>query len=623
MPKKENKILNTGFDEFEIIENSSILQSKDQSSNEKFIFEFIDKMKGKDELLSQDINILMNLLKEEDPETKKPYSYMFLTRINRLNNRYIINFSNKKNFIHLSNILNDISINTNKIDILKLIIDISQIIIYKQFYLFNLLQKKNKFFTTKTFWSKIMLDLFINDLNKKVELMLDEPKQNKHNENNKNKDNNVLLLEFIRFSNNIKDYKKLSIEQKIKLDKFARENIDNVVTKVIEGMCSFLVQKKIAMEVVEDFGKNFSFNSTNINYYNKLLDLYMNRNYTYNLRKLNLKDDKERINKSAKICILSNASKYLPKDDLFKLLVLEKGITQEIKKNIFRNYLSQNISIDERIRLWGLLLKVKELKEEYNYKEIKQKLLVLIEKKEIDSNLSSNIGMIQLDVNRTFFLNKKEIKKHQKSVQNILLVLIYVLKDIGYYQGMNYIAAFLLQLLDYDEETAFYYMLGIEKNTKYKELFEKNLHVLQLFFKVFDYILKINIPEIHKIQVNNQINTNFYMPPWFLTLFTFFSTKFEKDKAPKFTILVIERFFLDGWSAIFNAGYTIIKYLKNDLIKMKGDSLMNFLVNTLGQDDILKEEISDFVNKEYIKNSYQINEAFVSNLLQLVENEKD
>ena len=406
--KNNNKIANTGFEEFEIVENSSLLQNKNQSYNEKFINDFIDKMKKKDELLSQDINVLMKLLKEIDPVNNKPYSYMFLTRISRLNSRYIINFNNKKNFIHLSNILNDISINTNRIDILKLIIDISQIIIYQQFYLFNLLQKKNKYFSTKTFWSKIIFDLFINDLNRKVESMLNESRQKQlnNNDNNKNKekDNNVLLLEFIRFSNNIIDYKKLSIEQKKKLDKFARDNIDNVVTKVIEGMCSFLVQENIAIEVVSDFGKNFSFNDTDINYYKKIINLYMNRNYTYNLKQITLKDEKEKLTKSAKICIISNVAKYLPKDDLLKLLVLEKGTSQAIKKNIFRNYLSQNISIDERTRIWGLMLKVKELKEECNYKEIKQKLKIALEKKEIDANVLNNIGAIDLDVNRTFFL---------------------------------------------------------------------------------------------------------------------------------------------------------------------------------------------------------------------------
>ncbi len=169
----------------------------------------------------------MNLLKEEDPTTKKYYSYTFLTKINNLNNRYIINLKNKKNFIHLSNILNDISIKQNEIDILKLIIDISQIITYQQWYLFNLLQKKNKYLSTKTFWSKIIVDLFINDLNKQVNIIMKEYNNNE-NSKNKEKESNVFLLEYIRFSNSIKNYKKLNTDQKIKLDKFARNNIDKV-----------------------------------------------------------------------------------------------------------------------------------------------------------------------------------------------------------------------------------------------------------------------------------------------------------------------------------------------------------------------------------------------------------
>ena len=631
--KKDNKINNdissnnnvktsTGFDEFEIVENNELLfQNKDKNQNEKLLDDIILKIISKDELLSQEISTLMNLLKEEDPSTKKYYSYTFLTKLNNLNNRYIINLKNKKNFIHLSNILNDISIKQNKIDILKLIIDISQIITYQQWYLFNLLQKKNKYLSTKTFWSKIIVDLFINDLNKQVNIIM---KENNNNEisKNKEKESNVFLLEFIRFSNNITNYKKLNTEQKIKLDKFARKNIDNVVTKVIEGMCSFLVQRNIAIEVFTDFGKNFGFNSENLNYYKMLLDLYMNRNYRYNLKQLSLKDEKEHLQKKAKICIISNAAKFLPKKDLLNLLVLEKDMTQKIKKNIFRNYLSQEMTIDERTKIWGLMLRINELKKEYDYKKIKENVLTLIENKQMESKVLQNIGIIELDVARTFFLNKKEVKKYQNSVRHILVVLIYTLKDIGYFQGMNYIASFLLQIFDYDEEKAFYYMLGIEKNTKFKELFENNLYILQLFFKVFDNILKINIPEFFKLQINNQINPNFYLPPWFLTLFTFFSTKFEKDKAPKFMVLVVENFFLNGWSAIFNAGYTIIKYLKNELIKLKGDALMNFMVNTMGQEEILKEENTDIINKEYIKNSYQINEELISKLLKLAEMEK-
>ena len=625
--KNQNSINSTssvhkGFDDFEIVDNS-FSQKDNQEKNDKLIKDIINKIMSEEELLSQEISDLMNLMKEDDPSTKKLYSYTFLTKLSQLNDKYIVILKNEKNFIHLSNILNDISINQNKIDILKLIIDISQVITYKEWHLFNLLQKKNKYLSTKTFWSKIVLDSFINDLNKKVKELLKAQLTKSENIKTKEKENSVYLIEFMQFSKQIINYKKLNPEQKRKLDNYGMSNISNILIKAIEGMCSFLVQKNVTMEVIDDFGKNFGFDKKTKNYYELLIDVYLNRNYLYNLKKLSLHDNKDK--NLSNICLISSAANFLPKDNLLNLLILGKAMTKDIKNNIFRNYLNQKISIDERLRIWGIILKIDDLKKEYNYKEKKEELLKLIENNELpkDSRTFQNIGIITLDVNRTFFKNKDEIKERQKSIQNILNTLIYTYKEISYFQGMNYIAAFFFQVFDFDEEQTFYYMLGIEKNTKFKELFEKDLYLLTLFFTVFEKILKINIPEIYRHQMNNQIDPNYYLPPWFLTLFTFISTKFEKDKVPKFILLVIETFLLNGWSAIFNAGYTIIKHLRNKIINIKGDSLMHYMVNNFGQDEILREENFPIVRSKYLKNSYQINEELISKLIKITEYERN
>ena len=613
----------SGFDEFEIVEKTLKDQEKQQIQNEKLLDSITKKIISEKELSPQEISNLMNLLKEEDYSTKKFYSYTFLTKLIKLNQKYIINLKNEKNFVHLSNILNDISIKeSNKIEILKLIIDISQIITYKEWHIFNILRKKNKYLSTKTFWSKIIIDSFINDLNNEANSILGG--QNVINENNKNKEkeNNVFLLEFIHFSNLIKNYKKLNYNQKIYLDKYARNNIINILTKGIEGMCSFFVQENIVMEVISDFGKNFGFNSEVTNFYKLLLDVYMNRNFIYNLKQISLKEKStERI---AKICLISNISKFLPKNNLINLLTLEKSMTEEIKKNIFRNYLiNPKITIEERAKIWGLMLNIKQLKKQYNYEEIKQKILKSIENNEFpkESKTSQNIGIIQLDVNRTFFTNKKESKKHQICIKNVLISLLSASKNIGYYQGMNYIAAFFYQIFDFNEEETFYYMLAVVKNTRFKELFEKDLYLLQINFNVFEKILKIYIPEIYENLNNNQVKPNYYLPPWFLTLFTFVSPIFEKEKVPKFNLLVLESFFLNGWSAIFNAGFTIIKYHRYDIIKIKEDSLMNFMVNTFGQDEIIENKNFETVKKEYLKNSYQINDSLISKLIKIIEYE--
>ena len=612
-----------GFNDFEIVEQNSLLFQKEyQLQNEQLIKDALNKIIGKEELLSQEISNLMNLLNEEDPKTKQLYSYTFLSKLFKLNDKYIVVLKNKKNFIHLSNILNDISIKQNNINILKIIIEISQIITYKEWYLYNLLQKKNKYLTTKTFWSNIIINSFINDLNKQSKIISKEQNNNEINKS-KEKETSIYLLEFIQFSNQITNYKKLNPEQKRKLDKFARKNIKNILTKAIEGMCSFLVQKNIAIEVVNEFGKNFGFNNENMNYYELLIDVYMNRNYLYNLKKLSL-DDKKSVN-SAKICLISNVVKFLPKEKLLNLLIIRKDMSEDIKKNIFRNYLlNKMITIDERTRIWGLMLNIKNLKQKYNYEEKKQKLLKIIENKEIqkEEKTYQNFGIIDLDVKRTYFLNTKNSEKYQKILKNILKTIIYINKEIGYFQGMNYITAFFFQLFDFDEEKTFYFMLGIEKNTKFKEIFYNNLYLLSLFFSVFEKILKVNVPEIYQHQKNNEINPNYYLPPWFLTLFTFMCTKFEKENLPKFIILVLESFLLNGWSAIFNAGYTILKYLRNDIINLKADILMDYMVNKFGK-EMLKEENYEIIRKEYIKNSYQINEELISKLLKITKYESN
>ena len=175
--------------------------------------------------------------------------------------------------MHLSNIINDIVINDSSIDILKLIIEISQIIIYKDLYLFNILRKKNQYLSTKSFWSNLVMEFFINELNNKTKLILAKQVNTKDNSHNKDKESNIYLLEYIKFSNKIPKYNKLNAEQKMELDKYARNNIINVLAKIIEGMCSFYVKKSIILDVIIDFGKNFGFSQEDNTYY-KLLFFY-------------------------------------------------------------------------------------------------------------------------------------------------------------------------------------------------------------------------------------------------------------------------------------------------------------------------------------------------------------
>ena len=79
-----------------------------------------------------------------------------------------------------------------------------------------------------------------------LQMMKKIKKEKDNSHSDKSKETNIYLLEYIKFSNQITNYKKLNTEQKIKLDQYARNNIPNVLTKVIEGMCSFYVKKNLS-----------------------------------------------------------------------------------------------------------------------------------------------------------------------------------------------------------------------------------------------------------------------------------------------------------------------------------------------------------------------------------------
>jgi len=67
---------------------------------------------------------------------------------------------------------------------------------------------------------------------------------------------------------------------------------------------------------------------------------------------------------------------------------------------------------------------------------------------------------------------------------------------INYCQGMNYIASFLLLLIQ-NEEDAFFMMYSMFENTDFGEIFIDDLRKLKQYFYVFERLLFLYLPEIY------------------------------------------------------------------------------------------------------------------------------
>ena len=188
---------------------------------------------------------------------------------------------------------------------------------------------------------------------------------------------------------------------------------------------------------------------------------------------------------------------------------------------------------------------------------------------------------------------------------------------------MHYIVSFLYQLLDYNEEETFYFFCALILNTKYHEIFEDNFETLKTFFQVFEKILNINRPEIYYKFNDSHLVTNIYLSPWFITLFTDSANVFEKPNIPKFIFFVIGKFIIEGWSAIFNCGYTILDYCYDKIMSLEKDKLIYYVMNILGEDDILKNENLEKAKALYLKNSKLLNEFSIDKLIEITKFEEN
>ena len=140
-----------------------------------------------------------------------------------------------------------------------------------------------------------------------------------------------------------------------------------------------------------------------------------------------------------------------------------------------------------------------------------------------------------------------------------------------------------------------------------------------MIFKIFDKILEINRPEIYYKFLDNNVVTSSYISPLFITLFTDHAPTFEKDNPPKFIFFILEKFILEGWSALFNCGFTLLEFTYEKIMLLEKDNLISFVINISSV--ITKDENFEKTKNIFNKNSYFIDEFFVEKLLEITKME--
>ncbi|XP_041853843.1 TBC1 domain family member 10A [Melanotaenia boesemani] len=171
---------------------------------------------------------------------------------------------------------------------------------------------------------------------------------------------------------------------------------------------------------------------------------------------------------------------------------------------------------------------------------------------------------IALDLQRSFPTHRSLMGESPEAIEGqakLFRVLIAYAKynsQIGYSQGMSYIAAVLLMQLG--EEEAFWALTALLDKSRYlAELFDLSLTKVQHQVKVFDQFLKHRKPQLFEHMESVGVLSVHFVMPWFLTLFTSLPCWDS-------VLAVWDLIFLHGLSAVFRTALTIIELLEPRLM---------------------------------------------------------
>ena len=503
-------------------------------------------------------------------------------------------FKNLEKFECVKQILIDISMNkevrTNIMEMNYGIIFIAEKGFYydkninEKKYLSKEMVKEDNNFKNKYFWKKLLENKIYSSLKKVYKTGEDKENSNKIKEDN------------------------------IKKGDLIKKELMNIIKDYIVHFTNFNLAITDINDIIIDLKSNFSLNDNEISY----LICFLNSN-TYNIRSKYHKDEKNSLftkkikttkNKKYKQILLSLNScfMFLKPQDFINIKNLNKTYYKQIEKLIYKqifikdnkNFLKSRIDLSNRekhFEMWFNYLKYDKNKINYLTKSTEAKQA---------KNLDNVLDIIQLDVIRTHFDTDKENKR--KIIKNVLITLAYTYPEVSYCQGMNYISSFLLEVTN-NEEKSFDIFSAILNKTEYSKLSINDFELMKKYFYVFERLICIYLPELYTTFKRNNINANFFISPWFITLFTH---SYSGNNA-KILMRIFDLFILDGWLAIIRIGLILLKQYQDDLFSMEFEELLHFLINEL------KEKYDFFNDNNYEKfielyNEIKLPKGLVNNL---------
>ena len=615
----ENELFN-----YEINLSNKMLAITEEKEQKNFIHDLIELLTKEEDIPLDKVAILIELF--ENKSKKYEFKKLFLDNIVDIK-KPSVKYNNLNNLEILSNILSFISLNEDSIfkgnfEFNFKIIYAAERIFYQNKYNNNKIYlsavlSKNKYFRTKQFWRNIIELKLAHKLCDYIERLRnlklpEEKKKGIFSKIGKSSGKNLpeilksSLLSKSRILPLIKYYKEIEPSKIPLIDKMATQEISTIIQEIIQNSANFNFPTEICIDLVTKLTQEYKINKENMRFFILFANVCSNtvrKKLSSDAKNYKIKNI-EHNNNSKLLKIFSLTLPFLEKNDFNNLLQLSKFFNKKLKKKICSHLLTpENASNNLRLKIWEMFLQIPKLKENFDYQQIL--------KGATDEKIRE---IIILDVNRTSFntIKRQNELESKEKLTNVLYAVSMVNNGVKYCQGMNFLVEFLLEI--YSEEETFYIFLGLFESTEYSIIFTKDLHKMKVFFYVFKRIMTLYEPELSNFLNSSGVNYNFFLPPWFITLFTGshqYHNKAEDDNT-NLIIKILDNFIIYGWTSMMEFSCAILHLYENYIMNLKFDEVMHFLIN-----DILKSEFFGIKNKENIIKAcsfYKIKKKLVNDI---------
>ena len=212
------------------------------------------------------------------------------------------------------------------------------------------------------------------------------------------------------------------------------------------------------------------------------------------------------------------------------------------------------------------------------------------------------------DIGRTFPTHVFFQQRHgpgQRSLFNILKAYSVYDRQVGYVQGMGFVAGLLLLYMS--EEDAFWTLVALLKGARHEPLeglYLPGLPLLQQFLFQFERLIKHYFPNLFQQFEEEGFQIGLHTSQWFITMFAY-SMKFD------YLLRIWDMIMFDGPKTVFRVGLALVNNMRPFLQGESFENIAHMVRNpsvTVKPDDLMKQAFNYKVSKKLskLKKEYKV-----------------